>query len=65
MISKLVLSTNTFGNTVYNLLLAFCLLAKVLADFLSAIYLLNQVLKHTTNLIQSHCVIMRKIELTS
>lgn len=31
------------------------LLSKVLADFLSAIYLLNQVLKHKTNLIQSHC----------
>ena len=36
-------------NTVYNLLLAFCLLAKDLADFIFGLYLLNYVLKHATN----------------
>ena len=47
-----MLLKKTGGNTVYNLLLTFCLLMKVLADFLSLIYLLTLVLKHATNHIE-------------
>ena len=36
------------------------LLTKILADFLSSIYLLNWVLKHATNLIQPRCVSFEK-----
>ncbi len=36
------------------------LLTKILADFLSGVYLLNWVLKHATNLIQNRCAPYKK-----
>ena len=36
------------------------LLTKILADFLFGVYLLNEVLKHATNLIQIRCVQFKK-----
>jgi len=40
---------------------SYSLLTKILADFLSGVYLLNSVLKHTTNLIHKRWQTVEKL----
>jgi hypothetical protein len=55
----------TTANNIYNLLLAFCLLTKILLDFLFGLYLLNLVIKHATTHSRDRCQTLKNEQKTN